>query len=237
MVEVNGVNKMSFLFKPAQTLNNSADTSKVNERRIRVMIVDDHPIVRLGMNALLSTQTDLEVVGLAESGAVALEMLSNRPIDIILLDLRMQGLSGSETLKQIGEIGSEARTIVISSFEYDEEIYAAVKSGAQGFVHKEAAAEDILLAIRSVAKGKQSFPKHITERLASNQMSAGLSARQIEVLQLVARGLTNKEVAKTMNLSQFTIRNHLNHITQKLEATDRTEAIFIALQIGLISPP
>lgn len=201
------------------------------------MIVDDHPIVRLGMNALLSTQTDFEVMGLAESGGVALDMLRNCPIDIILLDLRMQGLSGSETLKRIGETGSKVRTIVISSFEYDEEIYAAVKAGAQGFVHKEAAAEDILHAIRSVASGRQSFPKHITERLSSDQMSAGLSERQIEVLQLVARGLTNKEVAKTLNLSQFTVRNHLNHITQKLEATDRTEAIFIALQIGLISPP
>jgi len=208
-----------------------------SESKVRVLIVDDHPIVRLGMSALLSTQMDFEVVGLAENGQAALEMLSRFPVDIILLDLRMHGLSGSETLKRISQTDCAARTIVVSSFEYDEEIYAAVQAGAQGFVHKQAAPEDIMRAIRLVARGKLSFPKHITDRLACDKLSAGLSARQIEVLQLVARGLTNKEVGKALNLSQFTVRNHLNHITQKLDATDRTEAIYVALQIGLISHP
>lgn len=205
--------------------------------KLGILIVDDHPIVRFGLNALLSTQDDLEVVGLAENGEAALELLRSISVDIALVDLRMPGLSGVETLRSIGEFGCHVRTIIISSFEYDEEVYAAVKAGAQGFVHKEADAEDILRAIRAVGRGMQAFPKHISERLASDQMTAGLSVRETEVLQLVATGLTNKEVARTLNISQFTVRNHLNHITQKLDATDRTEAIFIALQTGLISPP
>jgi DNA-binding NarL/FixJ family response regulator len=130
-----------------------------------------------------------------------------------------------------------SRTIVISSDEHDEEIYAAVKAGAQGFVHKEAGAKDIFSAVRAVGRGKQAFSDRIRQRLASNQMTAGLSSREIEVLHLVAVGLTNKEVGRTLNISQFTVRNHLNHITQKLDASDRTEAIFIAMQTGLISPP
>lgn len=205
--------------------------------RLRILIVDDHPIVRFGLNALLSTQEDFEVAGLAESGDAALAILRGGPVDIVLLDLRMPGMSGVDTLKYIVEAAPDVRTIVISSFEYDEEIYAAVKAGAQGFVHKEADSQEILQAIRVVGRGMQAFPKHIADRLASNQMTAGLSLRETEVLQLVATGLTNKEVARTLNISQFTVRNHLNHITQKLDATDRTEAIFIALQTGLISPP
>lgn len=207
------------------------------DRRVRLLIVDDHPIVRLGMNALLSTQSDFEVVGSAESGEAALRLLQVHAVDVILLDLRMPGVSGSETLKLIKQSAPVARTIVVSSFEYDEEIYAAVKFGARGFVHKEAASEEILRAIRAVARGEQAFPMHIQQRLASDQMTARLSSREVEILQLVATGLTNKEVAKALNISQFTVRNHLNHITQKLDATDRTEAIFIALQTGLISPP
>lgn len=204
---------------------------------LAIVIVDDHPIVRFGLNALLSTQEDFKVAGLAESGEVALQLLQEFPVDVVLVDLRMPRLSGIDLLRRIAVSSPQSRAIVISSFEYDEEIYAAVKAGAQGFVHKEAESQEILRAIRSVGRGMKAFPKHISERLASDQMTAGLSVRETEVLQLVAIGLTNKEVARTLNISQFTVRNHLNHITQKLDATDRTEAIFIALQTGLISPP
>lgn len=207
------------------------------DRKVRVMIVDDHPVVRLGMNALLSTQGDFEVVALAASGEAALTILREQSVDIVLLDLRMPGASGGETLERMRESAIQARTIVVSSFEYDEEIYAAVRAGAQGFVHKDAAPEEILRAIRTVVRGGQAFPKHMTERLANDEMTARLSSREMEILQLVATGLTNKEVGKILNLSQFTIRNNLNRITQKLDATDRTEAVFIALKTGLISPP
>jgi DNA-binding NarL/FixJ family response regulator len=225
---------------PLATAKNSTDAATndpENNGKPSILIVDDHPIVRFGLNALLSTQRDFEIAGLAESGEAALKILQKSSVDIVLLDLRMPGLSGTDTLKRVAESTHKVRTIVISSFEYDEEIYAAVKAGAQGFVHKEADAQEILRAIRAVGRGMQFFPKHISDRMTNDQMTAGLSVRETEVLQLVATGLTNKEVARTLSISQFTVRNHLNHITQKLDATDRTEAIFIALQTGLISPP
>ena len=206
------------------------------DRKIQVLIVDDHLVVRLGLSALLNTQSDLDVIAMAENGPAALALLEERPVDVVLLDLKMPGLSGIETLGLMSE-NMKARTIAISSNEHDEEIYAAVKAGAQGFVHKEAEAAEILAAVRAVGRGKQAFSTRIRARLANNQMTAGLSSREIEVLHLVALGLTNKEVGRTLNISQFTVRNHLNHIAQKLDASDRTEAIFIAMQTGLISPP
>jgi len=203
--------------------------------RIRLIIIDDHPIVRLGLSALLSVQDDIEIVGTAEGGREAMELLQNVSADILLLDLRMPGLSGIQTLEKLKTIAPNTRPIILSSFEYDEEIHAAVKAGAQGYLHKEAPADEILRAIRAVHGGNQAFPRRIAERLSSDRMTAGLSNREREVLELVAKGLTNKEVANTLQISQFTVRNHLNHITEKLEVSDRTEAIFMAIQTGIIT--
>lgn len=203
--------------------------------KLRLLIIDDHPIVRFGLTALLGLQEDIDVVGSAGSGPEALEFLAKQPADIVLVDLRMPGHSGIETLHRLREVAPQTRPIVLSSFELDEEIYAAVKAGAQGYLHKEAPAEEIIAALRSVYRGQQAFPRRIAERLANNRMTAGLSPREREILELVAKGLTNKEVANTLQISQFTVRNHLNHITEKLEASDRTEAIFVALQTGLIT--
>ena len=218
------------------SLDDWAINSDTTDGKIKVVIVDDHLVVRLGLRALLSTQNDLDVVGMSESGQTALGLLEECSVDVVLLDLRMPGLSGIETLERMSP-SIRARTVVMSSHEYDEEIYAAVKAGAQGFVHKEADGAEIFAAVRAVVRGKQAFSNRIRERLANNQMTAGLSSREIEILHLVALGLTNKEVGRTLNISQFTVRNHLNHISQKLDASDRTEAIFIAMQTGLISPP
>ncbi|WP_176441861.1 response regulator [Granulicella rosea] len=202
---------------------------------IRLLIVDDHPIVRFGLNALLALHEDIDVVGTAAGGDEALDFVQRHAVDVLLVDLRMPGCSGIETLKRLREVAPRSRSIVLSSFEYDEEIYDAVKAGAQGYLHKESHAEDILNAIRLVHGGKRAFPRRIAERLSNNRMTAGLSPREREILELVSKGLTNKEVANTLQLSQFTVRNHLNHITEKLEASDRTEAIFIAMQTGIIT--
>jgi len=203
--------------------------------KIRLFVVDDHPIVRFGLSAFLGLQDDIEVVGTAGDGRSALDQLQHTPADVVLIDLRMPQLSGIDTLKRLGSTAPMVRPIVLSSFEYDEEIYAAVKAGARGYVHKESSAEEILKAIRTVFAGKQAFPRRIAERLSNQEMTAGLSEREHEVLELVARGLTNKEVATTLCLSQFTVRNHMNHITEKLEVSDRTEAIVVAIQTGIIA--
>ncbi|MFC6646297.1 response regulator [Granulicella cerasi] len=202
---------------------------------IRIYLVDDHPIVRFGLSALLQMQEDFTIVGSSGSGQDALQVLARTVVDVILVDLRMQGLSGIDTLERLREYHPQVKPIVLSSFEFDEEIYSAVKAGAMGFLHKEAPPEDIMKAIRQVYAGKQAFPRRIAERLDGKRMTAGLSGREREVLELVAKGLTNKEVAATLNISQFTVRNHMNHIAEKLEVSDRTEAIFIALQTGLIT--
>jgi two-component system NarL family response regulator len=181
--------------------------------KIRLLIVDDHPIVRFGLTA------SLEKV----------------PVDIILLDLRMPGFSGIQTLEKLRTVAPAARAIILSSFECDEEIYAAVKAGAQGYLHKEAPVEEIVRAIQTVRGGCPAFPRRIAERLSGDRMTAGLSRRERQVLELVAKGLTNKEVANTLQISQFTVRNHLNHITEKLDVSDRTEAIFMAIQTGIIT--
>jgi DNA-binding NarL/FixJ family response regulator len=203
--------------------------------KIRLLIVDDHPIVRFGLGALLGMQEDIEVIGTAASGEEALSLLLERAVGIIMMDLRMPGASGIETLKKVRERWPLSRSIVLSSFEYDEEIHDAIKAGAQGYLHKESRGEDILSAIRAVHAGKRAFPRRIIERLSNNQLTAGLSPREKEILELVSKGLTNKEVANTLKLSQFTVRNHMNHITAKLEVSDRTEAIFVAIQTGIIT--
>lgn len=218
-------------------MNQEADKTQSAEstRKIRVLLIDDHPIVRFGLSALLNLQEDIETVGTAESGKMALEMLQTLGVDVVLVDLRMPDMNGIETLKKLGEVAANVRPIVLSSFEYDEEIYSAIKAGAQGFIHKQAPAEEILTAIRTVFRGKQAFPRRIAERLKGNSLTVGLSERELEILQLVAKGLTNKEVANTLQLSQFTVRNYLNRIAEKLDASDRTEVIFQAIQSGLIT--
>ena len=203
--------------------------------KIRILLIDDHPIVRFGLSALLGMQDDMQTVAAAESGKVALDLLRHEAVDVVLVDLRMSDMSGIDTLKCLGEVAPTVRAIVLSSFEYDEEIYLAVKAGAQGFIHKQAPAEEILAAIRAVYGGRQAFPRRIAERLRNNRMTVGLSERELEILQLVAKGLTNKEVANTLQLSQFTVRNYLNRMAEKLDASDRTEVIFQAIQLGLIT--
>lgn len=206
-----------------------------SENKIRLLLVDDHPIVRFGLSAVLGIQQDISVVGTADNGAAALAFLAQTPVDVILLDLRMPELSGVKTLKRIRDIAPRARSIILSSFECDEEIYSAVSAGAQGFIHKQAPAEEIVNAVRRVHRGKQAFPKRIANLLANNKLTAGLSARELEILELVAKGLTNKEVAHTLAISQFTVRNHLKNISMKLDVRDRTEAIVAAIQAGIIT--
>ncbi len=205
--------------------------------KIRVLMVDDHPIIRFGLTAFLGLHDDIEVVGAAAGGNEALSILKRTAVDVILIDLRMPGLSGVETLEKIMVLSPNVRSIVLSSFECNEEIYAAVNAGAKGYLLKDGPADAIIDAIRLVHRGKQAFPRRIADSLSNRDLSAKLSIREKEVLALVAKGLTNKEVGGTLGLSQFTVRNHLMHIMVKLEATDRTEAIFIAIQTGLITLP
>ena len=201
---------------------------------IRILIVDDHPVVLAGLTSMLSTQPDLEVVGSASGGEEALQMLHTRSADILLLDLRMPGMSGIDTLLALKAQRSSVRAIILTSFETDEDIYRSVQAGAQGYVLKGAPQADVVEAIHTVHAGKRYFPSDVAARLAERMMRSDLTARELEVLHMLARGLTNKEIGNALRISGNTVRNHVNSIIEKLEVSDRTEAATTAIQRGII---
>ena len=201
---------------------------------IRILIVDDHPVVLAGLTSMLGTQAGMEVVGSASSGEEALEMPQARSADVVLLDLRMPGMSGIDTLHALKRAKIKARAIILTSYETDEDIYRAVQAGALGYLLKDAPQSDMIEAIRAVHGGKRYFPRHIAARLAERMMRTDLTSRELEVLGMLARGLTNKEIGSALAISGNTVRNHVNSIMEKLEVSDRTEAATTAIHRGLI---
>jgi DNA-binding NarL/FixJ family response regulator len=197
--------------------------------------VDDHPVVRAGLTSMLGTRPDLEVIGSSSSGEEALETMHRRDPDVLLLDLRMPGMSGIDTLHAMARARSRARVIVLTSFETDEDIYRAFQAGAQGYLLKDTSLKKMVEAIVTVHGGKRYVPGHIATRLAERMMRTDLSARELEILKLLAKGLTNKEIAQLLGISDNTVRNHVNSIMEKLEVSDRTEAATTAIHRGIIT--
>jgi len=201
----------------------------------RVLIVDDHPVVRAGLASLLRRQSGVKLSGAAHSGEEALEMLKHLYVDVILLDLRMPTINGIDLLNLLNAKLNPPRAIILSSYELEEEIYKAVKAGARGYLSKNAPREEIVEAIAAVAGGGTYFPDRIAQWVAERNDRSSLSAREIEILEMVSRGLTNKEIAGALQISHYTVRNHINHISAKLQVADRTEAATLALRQGIIS--
>jgi two-component system, NarL family, response regulator len=201
---------------------------------IRILIADDHPVVLAGLASMLGTQAGIVVIGSASSGDEALDILRSKPADLLLLDLRMPGMNGVDTLHALRRAQIHTRAIILTSYETDEDIYRAVQAGAQGYLLKDAPQADMIEAIRAVHSGKRYFPRHIAERLAERMMRTDLTARELEVLHMLARGLTNKEIGSALAISGNTVRNHVNSIIEKLEVADRTEAATIAIHRGII---
>jgi DNA-binding NarL/FixJ family response regulator len=202
---------------------------------IRILIVDDHPIVRAGLATLLGSNTEFQLAGSVDGGERALVFLDSHAVDIVLLDLRMPKFSGLEVLPMILSRKPAPKVIILSSFDYEEDIYRAAKGGAHGYLMKEATRAEILAAIASVASGSLHFPQNIAARIEDRQSRAELSPRESEVLDMLAKGLTNKEIARVLLISQFTVRTHVKHLFKKLGASDRTEAVAIASHQGVIS--
>lgn len=203
-------------------------------QRICILIVDDHPVVVAGLTSMLDTQPGLEVLGSATSGEEAIEFLRRKPADLLLLDLRMPGMSGVDTLLALKREKINTRVIILSSHETDEDIYRAVRAGAQAYLSKNSKQSEMIEAIHAVHRGKRYFPHSIADRLAERMMRTDLTSRESEVLQMLARGLTNKEIGSALDISGNTVRNHVNSIIEKLEVSDRTEAVAVAIQRGLI---
>lgn len=203
--------------------------------QIRILIVDDHPVVCSGLTNMLSCQTSLQVVASASSGERALALVQDNRFDIMLLDLRMPGMDGIAVLHKLKEIANPPRVIVLTSFEKEEDIYRAIRAGAQGYLLKDSTEDEMIAAIFSVAEGKRYIPRDIAARLANRMLREDLTARELEVLELLAQGSTNKQIASVLKISDNTVRCHVINIMEKLQVSDRTEAVANALKKGVLA--
>jgi two-component system NarL family response regulator len=204
-------------------------------RAIRVLIVDDHPVVRDGLQAILSTEPDLFVAGEAGSGAEAIKLIASLRPEIVLMDLVLPDIPGTEVIRRVcAGATSHVDFIVLTSVAGDDEIFRALDAGARGYLFKDMARKELLQAIRVVKAGERYIPAPVGARLAESLPRHGLSAREIEVLEHVAAGLRNKEIAYKLDLSEATVNAHVKRILEKLDVHDRTQAVTTALRRGII---
>jgi DNA-binding NarL/FixJ family response regulator len=201
---------------------------------VRLLIVDDHPVVRAGLNSMLRKRSGLRVIGSVHGGREALEFLDREPADVMLLDLRMPNMDGIDTLRALRKMPAPPQVVILSNFEYDEEIYHAVEAGARGYLLKDTSRDEIISAIHAVSAGETHFPRRIADHLSERNHRPTLSAREVQILELLSRGLTNKDIGRALDISQFTVRNHVNRILAKLEVSDRTEASTVAIEKGIL---
>jgi DNA-binding NarL/FixJ family response regulator len=183
---------------------------------------------------MLRKQSGVKIVGSLHGGREALDFLANEAVDVMLLDLRMPNMDGIDTLRALRKMVSPPRVVILSNFEFDEEIYRAVEAGAMAYLGKDTSRDEIIIAIKAVHAGRTHFPKRIEERLEERKQRHGLSAREVEILELLSRGLTNKTIGQALGISKFTVRNHVNRILEKLEVCDRTEATTVAIGQGIL---
>jgi DNA-binding NarL/FixJ family response regulator len=201
---------------------------------ISVLCVDDHPIVREGLMAVIANQPDMVVVDEAENGEVALAKYRKHRPDIVVMDLRMPGLGGVEATAQIRREFATARVIVLTTYEGDEDIHRALEAGAQAYLLKDMVRKELLQTIREVHGGQRRIPGPVAARLAEHTPRIALSARELEVLQHMAKGLRNKEIGATLNIAEDTVKIHVKNIFIKLGVADRTEAVVVASKRGIL---
>jgi DNA-binding NarL/FixJ family response regulator len=208
---------------------------------IRILVADDHPVVREGLVAILSTQPDFTVIGVAATGGEAVERVTELCPDMLLLDLEMPQMDGVEALDRLRESGADVRTIVFTAYDTDERILGAVRAGAKGYLLKGAPREELFHAVRVVHAGGSLLQPVIASRLLQ-QVAQGhpakgiepLTPREQEVLRLLAQGLLNKEIAARLGITQRTVKFHVSSLLGKLGAGNRTEALAVAAQQGLV---
>jgi len=201
---------------------------------IRVLVADDHQVVRVGLRAIIEAEPDMEVIAEAADAAGAIASFRAHRPDVALLDLRMPGMSGPHVIAAIRREHPDAQIVVVTTYDADEDVFRAVQAGARGFLLKDTFTEGILEAIRTVHAGRRLIDPQVAARLMDRISEPSLTAREISVLQLVARGMTNKEIGVAGSMSEETVKAHLKHVFAKLDVSDRTEAALLAVQRGLI---
>jgi DNA-binding NarL/FixJ family response regulator len=213
---------------------------------IRVLLADDQELVRAGFRMILETQADIQVVGEADDGVEAVAATRRLRPDVVLMDIRMPNLDGLQATKQIMATGSRSRVLILTTFDLDEYVYQALAAGASGFLLKNAPPEQLIDAVRVVAAGDALLSPSITRRVieqftrlpppGGTDVLAGLTDREREVLKLVARGMSNAEIAAQLFVSDATVKSHVAHLLAKLQLRDRVQAVVLAYESGLIRP-
>lgn len=204
------------------------------QNRIRILIVDDHSMVRMGMAGLLSMEVDMEVVAEAEDLEQAVAAFTSHRPDVVLMDVRMPGGSGLEALARIRALDPSARVLILSTYDLEEPILAAHASGACGYLLKSIRFDDLVAAIRLVHGGGNCFPPALQDHIAARANTKPLTPREIETLDLLRRGFSNKDIGKVLDISENTAKFHVKAILAKLEVTDRAEAVAAAFERGLL---
>ncbi|MDQ2959682.1 MAG: response regulator transcription factor [Candidatus Dormibacteraeota bacterium] len=213
---------------------------------IRLLLADDQDLVRAGLRAILEEEPDIDVVGEAADGVAAVAATTRLRPDVILMDIRMPTMDGLEATRRIGALESAPRIVILTTFDLDEFVYEALRAGASGFLLKDAPADDLVRAVRVAAAGDALLAPSVTRRLISRFSGrdvapqqanlCSLTQREREVLLLVARGLSNHEVAQQLFLSETTVKTHVAHMLDKLDLRDRVQAVVLAYEVGLIEP-
>jgi DNA-binding NarL/FixJ family response regulator len=221
----------------------------VGEGRLRVVVVDDQQLVRTGFRMILESEDDLEVVGEAADGAAAVDVCRRLAPDVVLMDVRMPGMDGIEATGRLAGPGvaHPLRVLILTTFDLDDYVYAALRNGASGFVLKDTPPEDLVRAVRLVAQGEALLAPSVTRRLIDEVAQAQprpvppaalqlLTDREREVLRLMARGLSNAEIAKELTLGETTVKTHVGRVLTKLDLRDRVQAVVLAYESGLVTP-
>lgn len=214
---------------------------------IRVIIADDHELVRLALRTLLEGEDGIEVIAEAPDGETVLELMKTTAVDVLLLDLRMPGIGGVETCRRVRQIDPELPILVLTSFDDEEEMFGVLAAGASGYILKDTRPEQLAQAVRTVAEGQSVFDSGIAARVIAGKTAVHnepdpalmsiLSERELQVLKLMAKGLSNKEIGRALWIGETTVKTHVSRILRKMGQSDRTQAVLAAVQAGLVRLP
>lgn len=205
-----------------------------NSVNIRVLVADDHPVVRSGLSMIIQYATGIETVAEASTGTEAVQLFRQHQPDVVLMDLKMPDMSGVEAITTILQDNPNARIIVLTTYDGDEDIYRGLQAGARGYLLKSVSREELLNAIQQVHAGRKYIPVEVGERLAERMSGPQLTEREQEVLRLMCQGKPNQEIAAALHVSEGTVKFHVNGIFNKLNVSDRTQAVLVAIKRGMV---